>query len=83
MRTLTVNEALSQFDQFIDMAQREPVRVMQHDQVVGLLVSTDDFEAMRLFYANRLQHSLAASSAQAVHAGMTHKRLQELLHEDS
>ena len=38
MRTLTANEAQTQFGQFIDMAQREPVRVMRRDRVVGVLV---------------------------------------------
>ena len=65
MRTLTANEAKTQFGQFIDMAQREPVRVMRRDRVVGVLVSAEDYEAMRQFYANRLAHTLAASSAQA------------------
>jgi prevent-host-death family protein len=65
MRTLTANEAKTQFGQFIDMAQREPVRVMRRDRVVGVMVSAEDYEAMRQFYANRLQHSLAASTAQA------------------
>ena len=44
MRTLTANEAKTQFGQFIDMAQREPVRVMRRDRVVGVLVSAEDYE---------------------------------------
>lgn len=83
MRTLTANEAKTQFGQFIDMAQREPVRVMRRDRVVGVMVSAQDYEAMRHFYANRLQHSLAASTAQAEQAGMTPELLQELLRDES
>jgi prevent-host-death family protein len=60
MRTLTACEARTRFGQFIDMAQREPVRVMRRDRVVGVLVSAEDYEAMRQFYANRLQHTLSA-----------------------
>ncbi len=83
MRTLTANEAKTQFGQFIDMAQREPVRVMRHDRVVGVMVSAEDYEAMRQFYANRLQHTLWASSAESEQAGMTPEVLQELLRDES
>jgi prevent-host-death family protein len=83
MRTLTANEAKTQFGQFIDMAQREPVRVMRRERVVGVLVSAEDYEAMRQFYANRLAHTLAASSAQAEQAGMNPALLQELLRDES
>lgn len=40
------------------MAQKEPVRVMRHDRVVGVLVSASDYEAMRAFYADRLARTL-------------------------
>lgn len=83
MRTLTANEAKTQFGQFIDMVQREPVRVKRHDRVVGVMVSAEDYEAMRQFYANRLQHTLAASSAQSEQAGMTPELLAELLSDES
>ena len=83
MRTLTANEAKTQFGQFIVMAQREPVRVMRHDRVVGVMVSAEDYEAMRQFYANRLQHNLATSSAQSEQAGMTPQARQELLRDES
>lgn len=83
MRTRTANEAETQFGQFIDMAQREPVRVMRHDRVVGVMVSAEDYEAMRQFYANRLQHTLATSSAQSEQAGMTPQALQEPLRDES
>jgi prevent-host-death family protein len=83
MRTLTANEAKTQFGQFIDMAQREPVRVMRHDRVVGVMVSAEDYEAMRQFYANRLQHTLATSSAESEQAGMTPQARQELLRDES
>lgn len=36
MQTLTANEAKTRFGEFIDMAQREPVRVMRHERVVGV-----------------------------------------------
>ena len=38
------------------------VRVMRRDRVVGVMVSADDYNAMRAFYANRLQHTLVETA---------------------
>ncbi|MBI3154236.1 MAG: hypothetical protein HYZ20_02400 [Burkholderiales bacterium] len=46
----------------MDQAQREPVRVLRHDRVVSVMVSAQDYEAMRAFYADRLAHTLDATS---------------------
>jgi prevent-host-death family protein len=58
MQTFTANEAKTRFGEFLDRAQREPVRVMRHDRVVGVMVSAQDYEAMRTFYADRLRDTL-------------------------
>jgi prevent-host-death family protein len=79
MQTFTANQAKTQFGQFLDAAQREPVQVLKHDRVVGVMVSAKDYEAMRLFYADRLQHRLSQSAALAKVAGLGTKQLQELL----
>jgi len=42
-------------------------------------VSVKDYEAMRLFYADRLQHRLSQSTALAKAAGLGTRQLQELL----
>ena len=79
MQTFSANQAKTQFGQFLDTAQREPVQVMKHDRVVGVMVSAKDYEAMRLFYANRLQHRLSQSAALAEAAGLTPQQLDALL----
>ena len=45
MKTFTANEAKTRFGEFIDLAQREPVRVTRRDRVVGVLVSAQDHES--------------------------------------
>lgn len=65
------------------MAQKEPVRVMRHDRVVGVMVPARDYEAMRAFYADRLVRTLDKTAAQAVTAGLTPERLDKLLAEES
>jgi PHD/YefM family antitoxin component YafN of YafNO toxin-antitoxin module len=83
MRTFTANEAKTRFGEFVDLAQRAPVRVMRRDRVVGVMVSAQDYEAMRAFYANRLAHTLDQAAAQAAQAGLTKQELTRLLADES
>jgi len=53
---------------------------LKPDRGVTALVSAKDYEAMRLFYADRLQHRLKQSAALAEAAGLTPDKLDALLH---
>ena len=83
MQTMTANEAKTRFGEFLDRVQREPVAVMRHDRMVGVMVSTQDYEAMRAFYANRLQHALNEAADAAAVAGLTPEALAALLADES
>jgi prevent-host-death family protein len=83
MQTMSANTAKTQFGHFIDTAQREPVRVMRHDRVVGVMVSAQDYEAMRAFYADRLARTMQQSAAYAAQQGLTPEKLDELLADES
>jgi len=83
VQTFTANDAKVNFGTVIDAAQREPVRVTRRDRVVGVMVSAQDYEAMRAFYADRLQHTLAKAGADAAAQGMTPETLNDLLSDES
>ncbi len=83
MQSFTANEAKTRFGEFLDRAQREPVQVLRHDRVVGVMVSAEDYEAMRTFYADRLRNTLRTSAVDAAAAGMTEDKLNELLADES
>ncbi|MDD5297318.1 MAG: type II toxin-antitoxin system Phd/YefM family antitoxin [Rhodocyclaceae bacterium] len=83
MQTFTANEAKTRFGEFLDRVQREPVRVMRHDRLVGVMVSAEDYEAMRAFYANRLMHTLSKTAEGAAQAGLTPETLKNLLADES
>lgn len=83
MQTYTANEAKTRFGEFLDRVQREPVRVMRHDRVVGVMVSAEDYEAMRAFYADRLVKTMDATADAAARAGLTPEKLDELLADES
>jgi prevent-host-death family protein len=83
MQTYTANEAKTRFGEFLDRVQREPVRVMRHDRVIGVMVSAEDYEAMRVFYADRLLNTMNETAAAAERAGLTPEKLDKLLADDS
>lgn len=83
MLSYTANQAKTHFGEFLDQVQREPVQVLKRDRVVGVMVSAQDYEAMRNFYANRLQGTLAQNAASAAAQGLTEDELQHLLADES
>lgn len=83
MLTMTANEAKTHFGQLLDKAQREPVQVTRHDRVVGVMISAEDYESMRAYYADRLRQTLRESAEGAAAAGLTEEKLAELLADES
>ena len=83
MKTYSANEAKTRFGEFIDEAQRQPVRVMRHDRVVGVMVSAQDYEDMRAFYADRLRQTMDRTADAAAANGLTEEKLAELLANES
>jgi prevent-host-death family protein len=79
MQTFTATQAKTRFGELLDLTQRGPVRVTRHDRVVGVLVSARDYEAMRAFYADRLQHTLGHAATQAQAQGLTAGEMHALL----
>jgi hypothetical protein len=56
---------------------------LRHDRVVGVMVSAQDYEAMRVFFANRLLHTLDETAGAADRAGLTPTALDALLADES
>jgi prevent-host-death family protein len=83
MLAYTANQAKTHFGEFLDQVQREPVQVVKRDRVVGVMVSAQDYEAMRTFYANRLQTTLANNANQTAAQGLTEEDVQQLLADES
>ena len=83
MQIFTANEAKIHFGEFIDTAQREPVKVTRRGRIVGVMVSEKEYEAMRHFYANRLLHSIDNSGKEAMKRGLSTEKLESLLADES
>ncbi len=48
--------------------------VLKHDRMVGVMVSVQDFEAMRVFYVDRLQHRQDESARATERTGLPPRR---------
>jgi prevent-host-death family protein len=83
MQQLTANEAKTHFGEFIDKAQREPVKVTRRGRTVGVMVSVDEYEAMKHFYADRLAHSMDRAGHEAQEKGLSEETLEALLADES
>ncbi len=83
MQKMTANQAKTHFGELLNQVQREPVQVTRHNQIVGVMVSAQDYEAMRNYYANRLRHTLRDTSEAANASGLTEEKLAELLVDES
>lgn len=83
MRTFTANEAKTRFGELLDRVQREPVQISRRNRVVGVMVSPEDYAAMRAFYANRLRQTMAQTADEAAAQGLTEVELDKLLADES
>jgi len=83
MLTYTANDAKTRFGELLDRVQRGPVQVTRHNRAVGIVVSPEDYEAMRRFYADRLRGTLAGTAQAAAKAGLTRQGLERLLADES
>jgi prevent-host-death family protein len=83
MKAFTVQDGQRQFDNLLDLAQREPVRITSDGRLVGMLVSAEDHGDMQRFLADRLRRTFLMSAEQAERAGLTSDVLKDLLSDDS
>lgn len=83
MQIISANEAKTHFGKFLDTAQRAPVRVARHNRVVGVMVSAQDYDAMRAFYADRLRKTFTQSAKEATEKGLTESQLDTLLSDEN
>lgn len=79
MLTFTANEAKTRFGELLDRVQREPVQIARRNRVVGVMVSPEDYAAMRAFYADRLRQTMEATGREAAAQGLTAADLDGLL----
>lgn len=83
MFTYTADQARVRFDEMLDQIQQGPIRVVSQNKVVGVMVSAEDYEAVRQFYVNRLVKTMNETANSAAAAGLTPEILDSLLADES
>lgn len=79
LQTVIANDAKTHFGEFIDRVQKGPVRITRRGRVVGVMVSTEDDEVMRTFFADRLQNTLTQTATHAKRQGLMAAKLAAFL----
>jgi prevent-host-death family protein len=79
MPKVSATYAKQNFAAMLDQAQREPVRIQRHDRDVAVLISAEDFEALRRLRVEELIALTEESGRYAESKGMTDELLAELL----
>ncbi len=79
MSRVSATYAKQNFAAILDQAQREPVRIQRHDREVAVLISAEDFEALRRLRVQELIALTEESGRYAESQGMTDELLAELL----
>jgi len=83
MKTWTANRAKVHFGELLDRVQREPVMVLRHNRIAGIMVNEEDYKDMQDYYAHRLSSTLQESAETAATKGLSTEKLEESLSDES
>lgn len=83
MKEIPAKDAKNQFGQFLDAAQRAPVRVTKNGRPVGVLMSEAQYQRLRGAAWERLQATVETMRQQASDAGLSDEVLEDLLRDDT
>ena len=81
MPTISATHAKQNFAAMLDAAQHEPVRIQRHDRQVAVMVSSEEYAALRKLRAQELIRLTEGSGRYAASQGMTDELLEQLLAE--
>jgi prevent-host-death family protein len=82
MKTIAATEAKNRLGAVLDAAQREPVVIRRQDRDVAVLLSMADYERLRSSNIRAFLELRDEVAAEAAEAGLTERRLAELLSAD-
>ena len=83
MKSMTAAEAQNKFGQLIEAAQRRPIAITRHGRPAVVVMSIEDYERRQTHAWDRVMESIKRSQAYAAAAGLTEKKLNKLLADES
>ncbi len=82
MKEIAARDAKNKFGQFLDDAQRAPVRVTKKGRPAGVMMSEEQFQRLRGAAWDRLQATVDEMRKEAAAANLTDAELAALLRDD-
>jgi prevent-host-death family protein len=79
LKTVPATEAKNRLGAILDEAQREPIVIRRQDRDIAVVLSMADYERLRSGNVRAFLDLRTEVAAQAAAAGLTEKRLAELL----
>lgn len=83
MKSMTSAEAQNKFGQLLEAAQRRPVAVTKHGRPAAVVLSVADYERRQRQAWSGLMDSVKRSQERAGAGGLTEKKLEQLLADES
>jgi len=79
MRYVSATDAKQRLAAVLDAAQREPVTIRRQNREVAVVLSPEDYRRLTSANVEAFQRFCDRVSRQAVNAGLTVKKLEQLL----
>lgn len=83
MKTITAIEAKNRFGQLIDAAQRQPVTVTKQGRPSIIVMSVEDYQRRKNRAWKNLLKVMQGTGDNATRRGLTQKKLERLLADES
>ncbi len=83
MRIFSATQAKQEFASLLDAAQHEPVLIRRQKRDIAVMVSMQDFEALRRYRLAELRLASEDVGAKAAKAGLTEAKLAALLADEA
>lgn len=82
MKEIAARDAKNQFGQFLDAAQRAPVRVTKKGRPAGVMMSEEQYQRLRGAAWDRLQATVDEIRRETTESGLTEAKLEALLRDE-
>jgi PHD/YefM family antitoxin component YafN of YafNO toxin-antitoxin module len=79
MQTVSATYAKQNFAAILDLSQREPVQIRRHERDIAVVVSDEEYEALRSLRVQELIRLSDEMGKYAESQGMTDELLEQLL----
>ena len=82
MKSIDETEAQRRLNEVLEEAQRQPIVIRRQNRDAAVIISTAEYERLRVMNIQSFRHVRKEIADEAVKAGLSGERLNELLERD-